>query len=132
MKFHLSNPKQGHLCIKHIWEKAKEALQAGKELEIELREKTRSLPENALLHALITEISKTHKWAGEKQDVETWKRLFVSAWARSTGKSIVILPALDGKGVDIVPYRTSKLTVSECAELITYIQAWQAENEINK
>ena len=30
MKFHLNNPKQAHACIKHIWEKAKPALEAGK------------------------------------------------------------------------------------------------------
>lgn len=127
MRFTLSNPKQGHLCIKHIWDKAKEGLQAGQELEIELREKTRTLPENALLHALIAEIAKTQTWAGSKQDAETWKRLFVSAWARETGRSITFLPALDGAGVDIIPYRTSKLSVSECADLISYIQAWAAE-----
>src|SRR5574343_388539 len=103
MKFHLSNPKQAHACIKHIWEKAKPVLEAGKELEIELREKTRSLPENALLHALVTEVSKKLKWGNQWQDAETWKRLFVSAWARETGKSMVILPSIDGKCVDVIP-----------------------------
>lgn len=129
MRFLLANPKQGHACIKHIWEKAKEALQAGKQLEIELREKTRSLPENALLHALLTEISKSKKWDGEYQSIDTWKRLFVGAWARATKRHILILPAIDGEGFELIPYRTSKMTESECAELITYIQAWIDNNE---
>ena len=129
MRFNLTDLKQGHACIKHIWERIKEPLSAGKELEIEVREKRRTLPENALLHVLIADIAEEHKWAGQKHDIETWKRLFVCAWARATGKNITFLPALDGAGVDVIPCRTSKLTVSECAELISFIQAWQAENE---
>lgn len=130
MKALLTNRQQAHQVITQIWEQAKAQLQAGKRLTIELKEEQRTLPENALLHALITQIAKTQEWAGSKQSVETWKRLFVSAWARETGKSMVILPALDGKGVDIVPYRTSKLSVSECADLITYVQAWAADKGI--
>jgi len=75
-------------------------------------------------------VARQATWAGAKQDAETWKRLFVSAWCRATGESVTILPALDGHGVDLVPRRTSKLTKAECCELIEYITAWAVEHGV--
>jgi hypothetical protein len=97
---------------------------------VTVAEPSRNGEQNALLHALIGEIAATQEWAGKKRDAEVWKRLLVAAWCRMRGESMEILPALDGHGVDIVPARTSGLSKSECADLITYIQAWQAENEV--
>jgi hypothetical protein len=97
---------------------------------VTISEPTRNGEQNALLHALIGEIAAHMEWAGKKRDAEVWKRLLVAAWCRMRGESMEILPALDGHGVDIVPARTSGLSKSECADLITYIQAWQAENEV--
>lgn len=99
-------------------------------MEIECRPQKRSNAENRLLHALIGEIAAKVEWAGKKHDVETWKRLLVAAWSREQGLSVEILPALDGHGVDIVPVRTSKLTRGECADLITYVQAWAASHGV--
>ena len=93
-------------------------------------EPTRTLPENALLHALVTQVSKKKEWAGAKRDAETWKRLLVASWCRVTGSAVEILPALDGAGVDIIPKRTSKLTKKECADLIEFIYAWGSEQGV--
>jgi hypothetical protein len=95
-----------------------------------ISEPKRNSAQNALLHALIEEISKKVEWAGKKRDPEVWKRLLVSSWCRIHGESVEILPALDGHGVDIVPVRTSKLSKSECADLITFIEAWGAEQGV--
>jgi len=97
---------------------------------IECRQETRSLAENAMLHALLGQISREVEWAGKKRDVETWKRLLTAAWCRARGEHVEMLPALDGHGVDIVFRRTSQLTRSECAELIEYVLAWSAEHGI--
>ena len=97
---------------------------------IECRQETRSLAENAMLHALLTEISNKVEWAGKKRDAETWKRLLTAAWCRARGEHVEMLPALDGHGVDIVFRRTSQLTVSECAELIEYVQAWAVDQGV--
>jgi len=91
----------------------------------------RSLRENALLHAMITHIAKTHEWAGKKRTADVWKRLLVASWCRAHNEQIEMLPALDGNGVDIVYRKTSQLTVSECASLIEWIYAWGAENYIH-
>ena len=95
---------------------------------VRITEPKRNGEQNALLHALIGEIAERMEWAGKKRDAEVWKRLLVAAWCRVRGESMEILPALDGHGVDIVPARTSALSKKECADLISFIEAWQAEN----
>jgi len=127
----LWNPQQAHKELAELWPKIKSSLMAGQRLVLECKQEQRSNAENRLLHALIGEIAKQIEWAGKKQDAETWKRLLVAAWSREQGLSVEILPAIDGHGVDIVPVRTSKLTRSECADLITYVQAWAASHGID-
>lgn len=98
---------------------------------VEIKPITRSLAQNAKLHALLTDIAKALEWAGAKRDVETWKRLLTAAWLRARGEPIEMLPALDGHGVDIVFRRTSELSVNEMIELIEYIQAWAVDKDLS-
>ena len=122
------NPVQAHTAMtKSIWPQLKSALMAGHRMVLEVKPSTRSLKENALLHALLTQISKQKDWAGSKRDTETWKRLITAAWCRARGEQIEILPSIDGHGADIVFRRTSQLSRAECAELIEYLYAWGAE-----
>ncbi len=106
------------------------AMQSGRRWVLTLRPEVRSHDQNALLHALIGEIARQAEWAGRKWDAEVWKRLLVAAWTRARGEQVVVLPALDGHGVDMVPARTSRLSRRECAELIDFIAAWAAEHGI--
>ena len=126
-----------HTATLHNWQQARDILarsaawirrrvEAGESVRLTLEEPRRSLDQNALLHALLTDISKRHEWAGKKRDAETWKRLFVAAWCRARGEQIEMLPALDGHGVDIVFRRTSKMSKAEVSELLDYVQAWDA------
>jgi hypothetical protein len=125
-------PVQAHKAMTgQLWPLLKAHLMAGRRMVVEAREETRSLAENAMLHALLTQISKQVEWAGKKRDVETWKRLLTAAWCRARGEHIEMLPALDGHGVDIVFRRTSQLTRSECAELIEFVLAWAAEHGVH-
>lgn len=93
---------------------------------VTVQEPKRDLQINAALHAKLTEIAQSREWAGKKWDVETWKRLLTAAWGRATGEPLLMLPALDGAGVDVVFRRTSDLTQAECRELLTFIDAWEA------
>lgn len=97
---------------------------------MEVKPVTRSLEQNAKLHAMLTDIARKLEWAGAYRDVEVWKRLLTAAWLRARGEPIEMLPALDGHGVDIVFRRTSELTVPEMIELIEYIQAWAIDKDI--
>ena len=95
---------------------------------VEVSPPKRSNEQNAALHALLTEIAARCVWGGQKHDLYTWKRLLVGAWDRATGQPVVMLPALDGKGVEVVFRRTSSLTRRECSELLEFVNAWAAEN----
>jgi NinB protein len=125
------NAQQGHGEVMRLWQWIKATTMAGHQLVVEARTSTRSSEQNAKLHALCQDVSKRVEWAGAKRDVETWKRLLTAAWLRARGDQVTIaLPALDGMGVDLVPARTSSLTVGECCELIEFICAWMAHQGI--
>jgi hypothetical protein len=125
-------PVQAHKAMMaQLWPILKSSLIAGHKMVLELRHETRSMAENAMLHALLTAISNKLEWAGKKRDAEVWKRLITAAWLRARGEGIELLPAIDGHGVDVVFRHTSKLTRAECAELIEYVQAFCAEHSID-
>ena len=90
----------------------------------------RSLEQNDKFHALLQDIADQKDWAGQKLDVETWKRLMVAAWERASGRSVRIFPSLDGAGVDMVYQRTSRMNKAELSELIEYATAWAVENDV--
>jgi hypothetical protein len=125
----MHNAQQGHTQLLALWHQAKAMLTAGQRVVMELRKETRSLKENAMLHAMLSYISKNIEWSGKKRDVDTWKRLLVAAWCRAKNEQVEILPAVDGHGVDIVFRKTSTLTRGECADLIEFIFAWGVMND---
>ncbi len=114
-----------------LWPDVRRAIENGAVLEVEVRPEKRSLEQNALLHSLIGEIADTVEWAGKKRDAETWKRLLVAAWLRARGFALEVLPALDGKGIDVVYAPTSKLTKGELSELVEFVQCWAAEHGVD-
>lgn len=126
----LANAQQGHAALNAAYRQIKPHLLAGREFELTIKPATRSDAENRMLHALLGHLAKTHPWAGKKRDIDTWKRLIVAAWFRAKGDSVELLPALDGHGIDIVYCPTSKLTRKECADLIEFVMAWCALNDI--
>ena len=122
------DPTQAHRAMTaQIWPMLKASLMAGHRMVLELRQEKRSNSQNAKLHAMLTDISRQIDWVGAKRDVETWKRLLVAAWCRAEGEMVEFLPALDGRGVDIVFKRTSAMTRAEVASLIEYVTAWGTE-----
>jgi NinB protein len=88
----------------------------------------RSLEQNSALYALISDIADRREWAGRKWDTEDWKRLLTAAWLRARGGHPAIIPAVDGKGFDVLYRHTSKLSKAEMSELIEFVRAWDAEN----
>ena len=129
----LNDAQSGHKAMAFAWSKVKPLLLAGHRLQLQIKPQRRSLPQNAILHAVIAEIARQVDWprgSGQMHDSETWKRLLVSSWCRVRGESVTVLPAIDGHGVDMVPRRTSKLTKAECSELLEYVHAWGVEQGV--
>ena len=115
-----------------MWSWAKPKLQDGQRLRLSVGEEKRSSPQNAKLHALIGEIAKQREWAGQRWDAEVWKRLLTAAWMRANGERVMVVPSLDGAGVDVVFRRTSDLSKAECSSLLEFVMAWAAENGITQ
>lgn len=130
MKVTLFNAQQGRQALLGLWPQIKSMLMAGHRLSVEVKEMTRSVEQNAKLHATLSDIARQVEWAGKHRDVDTWKRLLTAAWLRARGESVEILPSVDGHGVDVVFRRTSNLTVKECAELLEFVQAWAVEHGV--
>ena len=97
---------------------------------VEIRPPTRSLDQNAALHACLSDIAAQVEWKGHRFDIDTWKRLCVAAWLREKGESPEMIPALDGRGFDVIFERTSKMTVKQLSELLEWTLAFGAENGV--
>lgn len=96
---------------------------------VAIQEPTRSLNQNAKLHALCSDIASQMNWMGRKLDTEDWKRLLVDSWMRETNR-MHLVPSLDGRGVVALGQQTRTLGVKEMAELIESIQAFGAMNNV--
>jgi hypothetical protein len=126
----LYNAHQGHEVLERLWHWAKPRLIAGHRLSLSVGEEKRNLPQNAKLHATIAEIARQKEWAGKRWDSEVWKRLLIAAWCRTRNEAPIIVPALDGHGIDAVYRRSSELTKAECSELLEFVLAWCAQNGV--
>ena len=106
--------------------------QAETPLEVLIRPKKtkRSTLQNALLHAVLTDIAKQVKWHGQSFDVMTWKRLCMASWLREKNEQPQLIPALDGKGFDIIFERTSQLNTKDCADFCTWCIAFGDEHNV--
>lgn len=90
----------------------------------------RTIEQNKLLHARVADIAAQVEHAGMKWDVTVWKRLCTAAWLRERGAAIQMIPAIDGKGIDVLYEPTSKLSAKKCSELTLWIEAFGAEHGV--
>jgi hypothetical protein len=111
--------------------RAVEAVQRAAEgMVVRISPATRSLEQNALLHAVLTDIAEQVEWHGQKLSLDVWKRLCMAAWMREEKEQPLLVPALDGHGVDIIFERTSKLNVTQCSSLIEWCFAFGGEHGV--
>jgi len=90
-----------------------------------IAEPKRTLDQNALMWALITEISKA-KLLGIRKTPDDWKALLMHA----AGSECQFETGLDGRPFP-VGFRTSKLTKSQMSNLIEWIYAFCAEHGLD-
>lgn len=83
---------------------------------VTVKEATRNLDQNALMWALLSDISRA-KPEGRQWVPETWKAAFM----HSLGHQVKFAEGLDGSGPFPVGFRTSRLSKRQMADLITVI-----------
>lgn len=90
---------------------------------LELREPKRSDDQNRALWSLLNQIQKQRPiHNGVRMSPEMWKATFMHA----AGVEGVFLPTLEGDGLFPAGFRSSLLTKSQFADLLTIILAWSA------
>lgn len=82
---------------------------------------TRNLEQNALLWALLADVSEQVVWHGRKLEPEAWKHIFTSSLKRQD-----VVPGLDG-GFVVLGLSTSQMSKAEFSDLIELIHAFKAQ-----
>ena len=93
---------------------------------VKIMPETRTLQQNAKLHAIFTDISKTEKYIGRELNSVQWKSLFISGHAVATGLGADMVPGLENEYVNIRE-SSAQMGVARMSSLIEYTLAWQAE-----
>lgn len=94
---------------------------------IEFKAPKRTLPQNAKLWAMLTEISEQKPYHGVKLSADDYKLLFLDALKRE----VRMVPNLDGNGFTNLGRSSSDLSRSEMADLIELIYEWGARQGVN-
>jgi hypothetical protein len=91
---------------------------------VEVRAPRRTLDQNALMWVYLSKISMA-KPGGRIATPDVWKAVFLHA----CGHAVQFEAGLDGSPFPI-GFRSSKLSKAQMADLITFMQAWAAENGV--
>ena len=89
-----------------------------------VQDPTRTLEQNALMWAMLADISAQVDWYGQKLTSEEWKDVFSAALKRQK-----VVPGLDG-GFVVCGQRTSKMTKGEMSDLVELMNAFCAERGV--
>lgn len=91
---------------------------------LKISEATRSLPQNAKMHAMLSDISRA-KPEGRCHTAEVWKALMMHA----CGHAVQFEMGLNGQPFPI-GFRSSRMTVSQMKDLIEFMYEYGARHRI--
>ena len=96
---------------------------APKDAVVTIKEGTRSLDQNALMWALLTDIARARP-EGRQWSPEMWK----SAMMAALGHEVVWQPGIDGGPPFPAGYRTSRMSKAQMSEMIEFIYSYGARH----
>lgn len=120
----LFNAHQSHQCLMQVWMAIKPALLTGQRLHLEIRAEKRSDPQNRLMWARLTELSRQVNWHGQKLTADEWKDVMTAALKKQR-----VVPGVDG-GFVVLGQRTSQMPKAEMTELLDLIAAFGAQQGV--
>jgi len=93
---------------------------------VEVKAIKRSLPQNDLMWAMLTDVAAQKDHNGRRYTPDQWKVIFMCA----IGREVQFIPSLDGK--TFIPWgqSSSDLSRQEMTALIDFIDAWGAQNGV--
>lgn len=118
--------------MNNLWPKVMEALNAGKQLTLEIKKASKSREQEEKYHALIGDIAKQAQHLGATWDAESWKRLLVDQFCRDNNiKTGTVIPNLSGDGIVQLGFQTKKFTKEQASEFVEWLYAWGTENGVS-
>lgn len=91
---------------------------------VEVKEPNRTLEQNALLWALLRDVTKQVKWYDRWLTTHDWKAMFTASLKKSD-----VVPGIDG-GFVVLGQSTSKMTKKEFSDLCELIYSFGAEHGV--
>ncbi|EGW6332497.1 recombination protein NinB [Salmonella enterica] len=96
-----------------------------KPIIVTIQDRNRSIQQNKMLWACLGDVSRQVNWHGRWLDAESWKCVFTAALKQQD-----VVPNLAGNGFVVIGQSTSRMRVSEFAELLELIQAFGTERGV--
>jgi len=93
---------------------------------LEFKARRRTLPQNARMWALLTDVARQVPWHGIKLTPDDWKLVFMDALKRE----LRLVPNLDGTGFVNLGRSSSDLSIEEMGDLMTLIERFGAEHGV--
>lgn len=98
--------------------------QAPSDYICQIKQKTRTLEQNALMWALLSDLSKQVNWYGQKLTSDEWKDVLSASLKKQK-----VVPGIDG-GFVVIGARTSQMTKREMSDMCELIYAFGAEQGV--
>ena len=131
MKYDLDNEPQALALMRSLWPKIKDALNAGRQLTLEVKPAKRSCPQNDKYHAMIAEIAQQAQHLGAKWSTDDWKRLLVDQYCKDMGINHgKVIPSLDSSGIVQLGFQTRDFTKEQAGEFIEFLEVWASQNGV--
>ena len=131
MRYDLIDKSQAKRLMTMLWPKVLVALDAGRNLTLEVKDASKSRDQERLYHELIGQIAKQAQHMGAKWSAEDWKRLLVDKFMRENCHSdSTVIPNLDSTGIVQLGFQTRKFTKEQASEFVEFLLAWCATNGV--
>lgn len=102
-----------------------------KPLILEVKTRTRSLDQNAKLHAMFADFAESGlEFAGKERSLEEWKVILISGHSIATGGHGEVIAGIEGELI-CIRESSAGMTVSRMSSLIEYVTAYATENGVH-
>lgn len=91
---------------------------------VEFRKARRTLDQNSLMWARLTDVAREVVWYGQRLSAEDWKDVFTAALRKAR-----VVPGIDGGWVPL-GMRTSDMTREEMSNLLDLMDAFAAQHGV--
>lgn len=102
------------------------AMKAPYGTRLEFKQSKRTLPQNARLWAMLTDVAAQVPYHGLRLSPDDWKLIFLDALKRE----VRMVPNLDGNGFVSLGRSSSDLSKGEMSDLMELIGCWGAQNGV--